>query len=147
MVARPAQGPLLRGLLLPSCPGCGQPELLQAVGIVGAIIMPHNIYLHSALVKVSAGGGGQGEGPGPWPSHRPASEPGAPEAHGNETDQPLPPRGCVLEGETYHKHGDRPERALGCAGRPEGPGKGSGQRMAEAGAAAGKGVGKGVCEE
>ncbi|XP_059559099.1 natural resistance-associated macrophage protein 1 isoform X2 [Myotis daubentonii] len=51
VVARPAQGPLLRGLLLPSCPGCGQPELLQAVGIVGAIIMPHNIYLHSALVK------------------------------------------------------------------------------------------------
>ncbi|KAM6177794.1 natural resistance-associated macrophage protein 1 [Rhynchocyon petersi] len=51
VVARPAQGALLRGLLLPSCPGCGQPELLQAVGIVGAIIMPHNIYLHSALVK------------------------------------------------------------------------------------------------
>uniref|UniRef100_UPI003D9C70F8 natural resistance-associated macrophage protein 1 n=1 Tax=Equus caballus TaxID=9796 RepID=UPI003D9C70F8 len=51
VVARPAQGPLLRGLFLPSCPGCGHPELLQAVGIVGAIIMPHNIYLHSALVK------------------------------------------------------------------------------------------------
>ncbi|GAB1285086.1 Natural resistance-associated macrophage protein 1 [Apodemus speciosus] len=42
---------LLKGLFLPSCPGCGEPELLQAVGIVGAIIMPHNIYLHSALVK------------------------------------------------------------------------------------------------
>ncbi|KAM5228718.1 natural resistance-associated macrophage protein 1 [Ctenodactylus gundi] len=51
VVARPAQGAVLRGLLLPSCPGCGQSELLQAVGIVGAIIMPHNIYLHSALVK------------------------------------------------------------------------------------------------
>ncbi|XP_013375328.1 PREDICTED: natural resistance-associated macrophage protein 1 isoform X3 [Chinchilla lanigera] len=51
VVARPAQGALLRGLFLPSCRGCGQPELLQAVGIVGAIIMPHNIYLHSALVK------------------------------------------------------------------------------------------------
>ncbi|KAL4841110.1 hypothetical protein H8958_019678 [Nasalis larvatus] len=51
VVARPEQGALLRGLLLPSCPGCGHPELLQAVGIVGAIIMPHNIYLHSALVK------------------------------------------------------------------------------------------------
>lgn len=59
MVARPAQGPLLRGLFLPSCPGCGHPELLQAVGIVGAIIMPHNIYLHSALVKVSRGEGGR----------------------------------------------------------------------------------------
>ncbi|XP_040123737.2 natural resistance-associated macrophage protein 1 isoform X1 [Ictidomys tridecemlineatus] len=51
VVARPAQGPLLRDLFLPSCPGCGHSELLQAVGIVGAIIMPHNIYLHSALVK------------------------------------------------------------------------------------------------
>ncbi|XP_032258288.1 natural resistance-associated macrophage protein 1 isoform X2 [Phoca vitulina] len=51
VVARPAQLALLQGLLLPSCPGCGRPELLQAVGIVGAIIMPHNIYLHSALVK------------------------------------------------------------------------------------------------
>ncbi|XP_032492974.1 natural resistance-associated macrophage protein 1 isoform X1 [Phocoena sinus] len=51
VVARPAQGALLRDLFLPSCPGCGQPELLQAVGIIGAIIMPHNIYLHSALVK------------------------------------------------------------------------------------------------
>ncbi|XP_075385105.1 natural resistance-associated macrophage protein 1 [Tenrec ecaudatus] len=51
VVVRPEQGLLLRGLFLPSCSGCGQPELLQAVGIVGAIIMPHNIYLHSALVK------------------------------------------------------------------------------------------------
>lgn len=51
-MARPEQGALLRDLFLPSCQGCGQPELLQAVGIVGAIIMPHNIYLHSALVKV-----------------------------------------------------------------------------------------------
>jgi NRAMP (natural resistance-associated macrophage protein)-like metal ion transporter len=53
VVARPAQGALLQGLFLPSCSDCGQPELLQAVGIVGAIIMPHNIYLHSSLVKVS----------------------------------------------------------------------------------------------
>ncbi|KAB1279092.1 Natural resistance-associated macrophage protein 1 [Camelus dromedarius] len=51
VVARPDQVAVLRGLFLPSCPGCGRPELLQAVGIVGAIIMPHNIYLHSALVK------------------------------------------------------------------------------------------------
>ncbi|XP_051839518.1 natural resistance-associated macrophage protein 1 isoform X2 [Antechinus flavipes] len=51
VVAKPDQEALLKGLFLPSCSGCGQPELLQAVGIVGAIIMPHNIYLHSALVK------------------------------------------------------------------------------------------------
>lgn len=68
MVARPSQGALLKGLFLPSCPGCGQPELLQAVGIVGAIIMPHNIYLHSALVKVSRAEGGTRE--------EPISEPG-----------------------------------------------------------------------
>ncbi|KAK7486309.1 hypothetical protein BaRGS_00022479, partial [Batillaria attramentaria] len=30
---------------------CGSDQLLQGVGVVGAIIMPHNIYLHSALVK------------------------------------------------------------------------------------------------
>jgi len=23
----------------------------QAVGVIGAVIMPHNLYLHSALVK------------------------------------------------------------------------------------------------
>ncbi|XP_007501811.1 natural resistance-associated macrophage protein 1 [Monodelphis domestica] len=51
VVAKPDQRELLKGLFLPSCSGCGQPELLQAVGIIGAIIMPHNIYLHSALVK------------------------------------------------------------------------------------------------
>lgn len=39
-------------MFLPYCDGCGPVELEQAVGIVGAVIMPHNIYLHSALVKV-----------------------------------------------------------------------------------------------
>lgn len=72
VVARPEQAALLRGLFLPSCPGCGQAELLQAVGIVGAIIMPHNIYLHSALVKVSSG-----ERPLPQSSAGPAPAPGA----------------------------------------------------------------------
>ena len=24
---------------------------MQAVGVIGAVIMPHNLYLHSALVK------------------------------------------------------------------------------------------------
>lgn len=49
---KPDQGELLKGMFLPYCAGCGTPELEQAVGIVGAVIMPHNIYLHSALVKV-----------------------------------------------------------------------------------------------
>ena len=33
-------------MLLPECPGCGRDQLLQAVGVIGAIIMPHNLYLH-----------------------------------------------------------------------------------------------------
>ncbi|KAL2077412.1 hypothetical protein ACEWY4_026916 [Coilia grayii] len=51
VVVAPNQGEVVKGLFIPYCPGCGKAELLQAVGIIGAIIMPHNIYLHSALVK------------------------------------------------------------------------------------------------
>ncbi|MEQ2195583.1 hypothetical protein XENOCAPTIV_015097, partial [Xenoophorus captivus] len=39
------------GMFVPYCEGCGPVQLTQAVGVVGAVIMPHNIYLHSALVK------------------------------------------------------------------------------------------------
>ena len=49
----PSQTQILRGMFLPSCSDCHTPQIMQAVAIVGAIIMPHNIYLHSALVKVS----------------------------------------------------------------------------------------------
>lgn len=51
-MVRPDQGELLKGMFLPYCEGCGPAQMEQAVGIVGAVIMPHNIYLHSALVKV-----------------------------------------------------------------------------------------------
>ncbi|XP_009273270.2 PREDICTED: natural resistance-associated macrophage protein 1 [Aptenodytes forsteri] len=51
VMVRPRQAEVLKGIFLPYCPGCGREELLQAVGIVGAIIMPHNIFLHSSLVK------------------------------------------------------------------------------------------------
>ncbi|XP_063283948.1 natural resistance-associated macrophage protein 2 isoform X1 [Pelobates fuscus] len=47
----PDQGQLLKGMFFPYCDGCGTRQLEQAVGIVGAVIMPHNMYLHSALVK------------------------------------------------------------------------------------------------
>ncbi|XP_076022962.1 natural resistance-associated macrophage protein 2-like [Genypterus blacodes] len=47
----PDQGQVLKGMFVPYCEGCGPEHLTQAVGIVGAVIMPHNIYLHSALVK------------------------------------------------------------------------------------------------
>lgn len=49
----PDQVEVLKGMFVPYCSGCGAAQLEQAVGIVGAVIMPHNIYLHSALVKVS----------------------------------------------------------------------------------------------
>uniref|UniRef100_A0A3Q2CGQ7 Solute carrier family 11 member 2 n=1 Tax=Cyprinodon variegatus TaxID=28743 RepID=A0A3Q2CGQ7_CYPVA len=50
-LVKPDQGEVLKGMFLPYCPNCGPVQLEQAVGIVGAVIMPHNIYLHSALVK------------------------------------------------------------------------------------------------
>lgn len=51
VVASPNQGEVVKGLFFPWCTNCGSDALLQAVGIVGAVIMPHNLYLHSALVK------------------------------------------------------------------------------------------------
>lgn len=51
IVAAPDQGEVVKGMFFPYCEGCGSKQLLQGVGIIGAIIMPHNIYLHSALVK------------------------------------------------------------------------------------------------
>jgi len=39
------------GLVIPYCKDCRPAALEKAVGIIGAIIMPHNLYLHSALVK------------------------------------------------------------------------------------------------
>ncbi|KAM9785807.1 natural resistance-associated macrophage protein 2-like [Neosynchiropus ocellatus] len=51
VVVGPDQAELLTGMFVPYCEGCGPVQLTQAVGIVGAVIMPHNIYLHSALVK------------------------------------------------------------------------------------------------
>ncbi|XP_048784448.1 natural resistance-associated macrophage protein 2 isoform X3 [Lagopus muta] len=51
VTVKPNQKQVLQGLFVPGCRGCGTPQLEQAVGIVGAVIMPHNMYLHSALVK------------------------------------------------------------------------------------------------
>lgn len=51
VVAKPDQLEVVKGLAIPWCSGCGHQEMLQAVGVIGAIIMPHNLYLHSALVK------------------------------------------------------------------------------------------------
>ncbi|CAG2185832.1 DMT1 [Mytilus edulis] len=46
----PNQGDILIGMWFPWCENCDKDSIVQLVGIVGAVIMPHNIYLHSALV-------------------------------------------------------------------------------------------------
>ncbi|XP_027700095.1 natural resistance-associated macrophage protein 2 isoform X3 [Vombatus ursinus] len=51
ITVKPNQAEVLKGMFVPSCSGCSTPQVEQAVGIVGAVIMPHNMYLHSALVK------------------------------------------------------------------------------------------------
>ncbi|XP_014662574.1 PREDICTED: natural resistance-associated macrophage protein 2-like isoform X2 [Priapulus caudatus] len=51
VISAPDQKAVLAGLFIPYCKDCNYNALLQAVGIVGAVIMPHNLYLHSALVK------------------------------------------------------------------------------------------------
>jgi len=43
----PDVGEIISGMLLPSVPSTA---VIQAVAMIGAVIMPHNLYLHSALV-------------------------------------------------------------------------------------------------
>ncbi|CAA9998156.1 unnamed protein product [Nesidiocoris tenuis] len=40
-----------KGMAIPWCKDCTKDMQLQAIGIIGAVIMPHNLYLHSGLVK------------------------------------------------------------------------------------------------
>lgn len=40
---------VLKGVVVPEL---SSNTVIPAIGILGAIIMPHNIYLHSALVQV-----------------------------------------------------------------------------------------------
>lgn len=47
-LSKPAWGAISRGLLVPSIP---HGALLVIVGIIGATVMPHNLYLHSALMQ------------------------------------------------------------------------------------------------
>ncbi|XP_054266642.1 protein Malvolio-like [Macrosteles quadrilineatus] len=51
VVARPSGAEMLKGLVVPWCENCDSSVLLQAIGIIGSTIMPHNLYLHSGLVK------------------------------------------------------------------------------------------------
>ncbi|KAH9515896.1 hypothetical protein DERF_006671 [Dermatophagoides farinae] len=50
-IMKPDELSVLEGLVIPSCHNCDSDTVLKAIGIIGAIIMPHNLYLHSALVK------------------------------------------------------------------------------------------------
>ncbi|KAF1748168.1 hypothetical protein GCK72_024635 [Caenorhabditis remanei] len=51
VVVKPPIGDVISGMVVPWCAGCGKGEFMQAISVVGAVIMPHNLYLHSALVK------------------------------------------------------------------------------------------------
>ncbi len=52
LLSRPEVGPMLRGLV-PSTQVVTNPAMLYiAIGILGATVMPHNLYLHSAVVQV-----------------------------------------------------------------------------------------------
>ncbi|XP_063984979.1 protein Malvolio isoform X2 [Diachasmimorpha longicaudata] len=51
VVSAPPQLEVMKGMFTPMCTNCDSDALLKAVAIVGAVIMPHNLYLHSALVK------------------------------------------------------------------------------------------------
>ncbi|KAJ2004232.1 hypothetical protein H4R26_002635 [Coemansia thaxteri] len=47
VLIKPDAKELIRGMVIPRIP---QGSVVQAVGIVGCVLMPHNLYLHSALV-------------------------------------------------------------------------------------------------
>ena len=51
LASKPELGPILRGLI-PQSEIITNPEMLYvAIGIVGATVMPHNLYLHSSIVQ------------------------------------------------------------------------------------------------
>jgi len=51
-LARPEFAPILRNLFIPSREILSNPEMLYiGIGILGATVMPHNLYLHSSIVQ------------------------------------------------------------------------------------------------
>jgi NRAMP (natural resistance-associated macrophage protein)-like metal ion transporter len=62
-LSRPEYGPALRNLFIPSARSSPIPTMLYiAIGMLGATVMPHNLYLHSSIVqsrKLQAHAGGQ----------------------------------------------------------------------------------------
>ena len=52
LLSRPEYLPVLKNLLIPSASIVTNPEMLYiAIGILGATVMPHNLYLHSSIVQ------------------------------------------------------------------------------------------------
>lgn len=48
--ADPDKIEIIKGIAHPWCENCTIPEFNQLVGIIGSIVMPHNIFFHSTLV-------------------------------------------------------------------------------------------------
>ena len=52
LMSRPDYWPALHSLLIPEAAIATNPEMLYiAIGILGATVMPHNLYLHSSIVQ------------------------------------------------------------------------------------------------
>ena len=52
ILARPEFGPILSNLFIPSAALVKDPRMLYlGIGILGATVMPHNLYLHSSIVQ------------------------------------------------------------------------------------------------
>jgi manganese transport protein len=52
VLSRPEFAPILHNLFIPSRPLLTNPEMLYiGIGILGATVMPHNLYLHSSIVQ------------------------------------------------------------------------------------------------
>jgi manganese transport protein len=51
-LSRPEYGPIFRNLIIPSPSIISNPDMLYiAIGMLGATVMPHNLYLHSSIVQ------------------------------------------------------------------------------------------------
>jgi natural resistance-associated macrophage protein len=50
ILAKPSQIAVLEGIAYPWCQNCTNREINQLVGIIGSIVLPHNVYFHSSLV-------------------------------------------------------------------------------------------------
>ncbi|XP_052132017.1 natural resistance-associated macrophage protein 1-like, partial [Frankliniella occidentalis] len=47
----PDQASVLRGIVVPTCDDCSKTIYVQVVSLIGSGLTPHNLFLHSGLVK------------------------------------------------------------------------------------------------